>query len=204
MDVDYSYASLFVLVVTSFLSTSLDNLLLFAFVLQSQPRWKWFAALGYITACAVILTLSVGVALVGGALDGKYVGFLGAVPVVLGVRMLWAQYRGADADRQSHKERSFSSGPQLLFGTAALMLGNSGDSLALFLPLFIDTRPSYYLFLVLSYCLVAAVWILTAYRVATHIGFADRTLRACEIAAPFLMIALGIYIFMDTAADTVM
>ena len=91
---DYSYASLLALVATSFVSTSLDNLLLFSVVLQTQRRWKLFAALGYALACAAILSLSLALALLGAGFDGQYVAYLGAVPVLLGLKMLYGQYLG--------------------------------------------------------------------------------------------------------------
>ena len=164
---DYSYLSLFPVVAASFISTNIDNLVILTVLKSSRPGGRIFTSAGYLLACAIVVSMALLVALAGGSLDGKYVGFLGIVPAVIGLRSLLARWR--NPEDEAPEERTFDSAASAVVGTGLLMLGNSGDSLALLLPLFLDTHPEYYPFLVLCYAVFATLWLLIANRITASI-----------------------------------
>lgn len=201
---DYAYLNLFLVVAAGFVATNLDNLVLLALLQSTQQRWKRQTAMGYLVACAVVAGVALIVASAGGDLDGRYVGFLGIVPALLGLKMLISKYRESPSENGTAEEPSFESSLGALSGTALLMLGNSGDSFALLLPLFLDIQAQYHLFAFLCYLVLALLWLALSAKVAANVSTAPRALQWGEKIAPWMMMGVGFYIFLDTAADTIL
>ena len=188
---DYAYLNLFLVVAAGFVATNLDNLVLLALLQSTQQRWKRQTAMGYLVACAVVAGVALIVASAGGDLDGRYVGFLGIVPALLGLKMLISKYRESPSENGTAEEPSFESSLGALSGTALL-------------PLFLDIQAQYHLFAFLCYLVLALLWLALSAKVAANVSTAPRALQWGEKIAPWMMMGVGFYIFLDTAADTIL
>jgi cadmium resistance protein CadD (predicted permease) len=184
----------------SFVATNLDNLLLLVVLLAATGRNLPVLA-GYVVSSLVILALStVGVA-VGVWLDPGLVGYLGVIPIGLGLYALLQ--RGGDTAVLLPGFAVAGAGVlRLGAGSFALMLGNSGDSLALLVPLLAETDAQFLPVVLASWVsmalLLAGLALLVGgdERLAKRIG--DRGSRVI----PWVMVAVGLYILLDTATDT--
>ncbi|SPJ29747.1 cadmium resistance transporter [Falsiruegeria mediterranea] len=174
--------------------TNIDNLA--ALLALSLVVGKWRAIAGYVAAQAVILTLALAVAVGAEQLAPSNVGLLGFIPIGLGVRGVWQQFRNADEEQAEAFSRSSS-----LLMTSLLFLSLSMDSFAVMAPLLADSGPLYRFA-----ALVGAVVAVLALG-AVGLAFA---LTACatgpwtrrfERLAPFVMIAAGIYVLLDSGTD---
>lgn len=174
--------------------TNIDNLA--ALLALSLVVGKWRAIAGYMAAQAVILTFALAVAIGSEQLVPSNVGLLGVIPIGLGVRGLWKQFRDADGKQVEVYSRSSSFAM-----TGLLFLGLSMDSFAVMAPLLADSAPLYRLA-----ALVGAVMAVLALG-AIGLIFALKArptglwTRRFEQLAPLVMIAAGFYVLLDSGTD---
>jgi cadmium resistance protein CadD (predicted permease) len=188
------------LVAGSFVATNLDNLLVLVVLLAATGRYLPILG-GYVVSSLVILAIStVGVALEVWLQPGA-VGYLGVIPIGLGLYTLLR--RGGDAAVSLPGYAVAEAGAMRLgVGSFALMLGNSGDSLALLVPLLAETSRQFLPALLASWVLMA----LLLAGLALIIGGDERLAKRIEdrgsLVIPWIMVAVGLYILLDTATDT--
>ena len=191
------------LAISCFVATNLDNLLLLVVLQGANPGRRRAVLLGYLSAVLLVILVSgIGV-MIGEVLDAGLVGFLGIVPLLLGCRMLyvaWLRERDPEEGVDAVADHSFAG---LWAGTTGLMMGNSGDSIAVLLPLLAESGRSGELTVVISYLVCGLLWAWLAALVSGQRSLARRIERRGEKIVPWVMIGVGIYILLDTATDTV-
>ena len=132
-------ATLFGLAASSFVATNLDNLLMLVVLQGANPGARAAVLLGYLgAAVALVCAAALGLVL-GAVVEPGLLGYLGLVPLLLGLRMLyvaWLRERHPESGLDALAGRSRWS---ICSGTLMLMAGNSGDSLAVLLPLLAET-----------------------------------------------------------------
>lgn len=189
------------LVIVAFSATNLDNLLLLVgFVARpGQP----FAAVvsGMLLSGGVMLALCSSVALAAGLAPVRWLGWLGVVPLVMGLREL---QRLASSSAAEAEEPETGMPPLTPFAVAGVMLANSADSFGALVPLFAESRPALLpligavvVAMSLLACLLAR-WI-TSHR---RIGPAIRSIAPRLV--PFVLILVGLYVLSDTTTDTLL
>ncbi len=174
--------------------TNIDNLA--ALLALSLVVGKWRAIAGYVAAQAVILVLAMAVAIGSEQLVPSNVGLLGLIPIGLGLRGLWQQFRNEDIT----PAEPFSSGSSFLM-TSLLFLGLSMDSFAVMAPLLADSTPLFRFSALVG--AVLAVLALGAAGLAlahTARSAGPWTLRF-ERLAPYVMVLAGIYVLLDSGTD---
>jgi cadmium resistance protein CadD (predicted permease) len=182
------------LTLAGFVATNIDNLLiLVALLATGNSRWPVLA--GYGAAAATVLVICLLGGALGGLLKPDWVGYLGVIPVLLGLQLGFRNWRGAPV------------APTAPGGGAAgtafvLTLSNSGDSLALFLPLLAETERESAMLLVALYLLLVLSWARLARRLAGRAGVVDLLSRHSRWLLPVVMIAVGSYVLLDTTTDT--
>jgi cadmium resistance protein CadD (predicted permease) len=188
------------LVAGSFAATNLDNLLLLVVLLAATGRYLPILA-GYFVSSLVILAISmVGVAL-GSWLDPGAVGYLGVIPVGLGLYTLLR--RGSDGAVSLPGYAVAGAGTlRLGVGSFALMLGNSGDSLALLVPLLAETDRQFLPLVLASWISMALLLAGLARLIGGDERLAKRIADRGSRMIPWVMVAVGLYILLDTATDT--
>ena len=193
--------AMFVLVSSGFVATNLDNLLLLV-VLQASSRQPLLVLAGFLASSAAILLVASGGLLLGSMLDPSLVGFVGVVPLGLGCHALW-QRRLADLDRVPEQLDDAGQGAASIFiNSTLLMLSNSGDSLAIFLPLLADTSVHLLPAVVVTWLLAALLWAWLAHRISGNRSLAATLERLGARWLPWMMIVIGSYILLDTITDS--
>ena len=193
---------LLILVLGSFAATNLDNLLILVLLLGGAPTRRAWVLLGFLASAICLVSLAaIGVAL-GAWLDPGLVGYLGLAPLSLGFYALYRQYRGRAEEVTSPQQ----AGGEYSTGLASftLMLGNSGDSLAVFLPLLAESSRESLLLIIVCYLLAALLWTGLSVFVASRETLAQRIERHGTKLVPWILILVGIYILLDTATDTLL
>nr|WP_321253032.1 hypothetical protein [uncultured Ruegeria sp.] len=173
-------------------STNLDNLaVLFGLIVVMGRRRP---VVGFAVAQTVVLLLATAVAI--GLSHSTYpttIGYLGVVPLALGVRGIWLQISGrGKTDTQ----------PQgAVISVVFLFLSLSIDTFAVMTPLLAESSTSYRwagLFgAATAACLLTGV---AAWGAPKAKSFAPRMARLDRIA-PYIMVAVGLYILLNTGTD---
>lgn len=199
---DTTVLTLVGLVAGSFIATNMDNLLILVVLLGANTKRRSAVLLGFITSnIAVICVSGLGVA-VGSVVDAGLIGYLGFVPLLLGCHMLYKSWSGSDRDDIAPDVPLNSTEPKIWLSTFILMFSNSGDSIAVFLPLLAESGRSTLLVVLCSYLLMALLWAGMSYMISGQRELASRIEHRAEKIVPWIMIGVGVYILMDTATDT--
>lgn len=194
MGVESAAASLIVLTVAGFTATNLDNLLVLVALSAGGARAR--AMLGFLLAAATLLAVATLGIVLGDMLDPGWVGYLGVVPVVLGLYLFLQLLRSPAPTAQMS-----AAAPVGVAGSFLVMLSNSGDNLALFLPLMADTRKSLLPIIILTYVGMAVAWTLLARWLVGHRLLAKSLERHGRWLLPSIMIAVGTVVLMDMGYD---
>ena len=197
--------ALLLVIGSSFVATNLDNLLILVGLLGTSARRGAAVLMGYVAAALAVLVVSLLGGLLGSLIDPALVGYLGAIPLLLGVYLLYQTLLkpspGPPRER-GRAEGAVEAGAAGGLSAFTLMVSNSGDSIALFLPLFAESSRDALILEVVTYLVLVMVWAALARLVAER-GVISRVLeRYGPILVPFIMMGVGIYILLDTAFDT--
>jgi cadmium resistance protein CadD (predicted permease) len=188
------------LVAGSFVATNLDNLLILVVLLAATGRYLPVLA-GYMVSSMVILAISSAGMALGTWLDPGVAGYLGVIPVGLGLYALLR--RGSDTAVSIPGYAVAGAGPMRLgVGSFALMLGNGGDSLALLVPLLAETSRQFLPAVLASWILMALLFTGLAFYIGGDERLAKRIDDRGSLVIPWVMVAVGLYILLDTATDT--
>ncbi len=170
------------------LMTNLDNLALMVALLARLPARKVAGA--YALALGAVLGLALVVA-EGAEAFPRYVGYLGVVPILLGLRELLR--RRGETPAAAERASTFVA-------LVLTFLSVSTDSLSVLAPLLADAAPVYRL--AGLYGAIAAGGALVLAGLGAS-GLSARLGAMLERLAPFVMIAVGIYVLLNTATDSV-
>ena len=189
------------LAVLAFAATNLDNLLLLVGAL-SRPRQAFGPVVaGVLLSSSATLALCVAAALAAGLAPEAWIGYLGLVPIGLG---LFELYRLASS-RGAREGGAQSDAPPIpAFAVAAVMLANSADSFGALIPLFAETRHSLLLVIVAAVLLTSLCGCALARWIASHERFGPPIRRVGPLLVPFVLIAVGLYVLSDTRTDTLL
>ncbi|MDO5044461.1 MAG: CadD family cadmium resistance transporter [Coriobacteriia bacterium] len=182
-----------------FISTSIDYVFLLLIIFsqahsKSQVR-QVFAGQYLGTALLVIVSLIAAFALNLIPQDW-IVGFLGLIPIALGIHFALSGEEEAEADEVIEKLSSKDS--KYLFWTVALLtLASGGDNLGIYIPYFTTLSVQEIILVVLLFALFIFVLCVVSYRLA-RISFVSETLEKYErIIVPLVFVGLGIYILIE-------
>ena len=187
----------FIVAVTAatFVTTNLDNLGLLI-ILIAEQTWSLSEVMWGFLISAVV---AVGVAWVlAEALElgpDRHLAYLGLVPITLGVYRAWRLFTPAPAEATAGTRRTG------IPAVAVIMLAQSGDSVAVYVSLFADTREHLEPAMLITLAVCTMLWFLAARWLATHRFIADPLERWGRYLLPVLLIAIGVLILMDTPTD---
>lgn len=183
---------------TSFLITNIDDLFVlvtfFAEASTSQTLTSLKITLGQYVGFTVIIVISMigfGVSL---ALPSEPIGFLGLLPLVLGIWKLLGLLFAKNDTNDGEAETSKIAGMKSVLKVSGITIMNGGDNIGTYIPLFSQTKGAEIaIYVVIYYILLGALCF-----VASLVMKQKRILRLAETymqwLIPFLYVGLGVYI----------
>jgi cadmium resistance protein CadD (predicted permease) len=201
----FDLAPIIVVSATTFVATSLDNLLILVGFQTSDSLSTRTIGVGYLAAMAVMI----GVATVlAAAADGGLpfpVGYLGVAPIGIGIYHGVLAFRpdiaGAKSAERAASKRTAAAGFVSVFAT---MAANSGDSLLVFTALIADTEHDLDWMILGTVLLMATAWVWIARWLTEHDRFRDPLRGFARFGLPILLVGVGLYILMNSPTDVVM
>jgi cadmium resistance protein CadD (predicted permease) len=188
--------TLIALIVGTFVSTNVDNLAILVGWLLSGRVEQSHVAAGYALSVTTVIFISAVLGLSSQVIPVQWIGWLGIVPILLGIYALVSQFRGtADADVPE------VSGNAAMFGVAATMIANSVDTVIVLAPLLVDTQDHIDPVLIGGFALMAVAWFVLASLLSRSAAKMEVIQRVAAWIAPLIMIAVGFYIISNTATD---
>jgi cadmium resistance protein CadD (predicted permease) len=194
--------------VTTFVATSLDNLLILVGFQTARSISHRSIALGFLAATATMLGAAVALAAAADQGLPFPAGYLGLAPIAIGL------YHGAKAFRATHDEdegldtesRKAVASKNAIAGFVSVfftMLANSGDSLLVFTALIADTTSQADWAILAAVLMMAAAWVWLARKLTGHPRLRGPLQGFARFGLPILLIGVGLYILMDTPSDVI-
>jgi cadmium resistance protein CadD (predicted permease) len=195
----FNAMTIIILVAGAYISTNVDNLLLLVGWMLGRRESTLQILAGHGLAALAVLLAAFLLGLSAAALPTSYIGYLGVVPIVLGISMLLQKIRG-------RTQVPIDSPPQVLsvFAVATTLFANSADTMLVFSPLLADSEVATDYVILAAYPVMAAVWFLLALFFSRHAAHLRGLSVAAEWLAPVIMIIVGFYILDNTVTDVVL
>ncbi|WP_424986265.1 hypothetical protein [Microbulbifer sp. S227A] len=175
--------------------TNIDNLLVLLAVLI--PLGPMRALTGYVAAQLLVLGLSVAVSLGASDLLSGQSGYLGVVPLAMGLRGLYLARR---ATREEVGPVATGGGVMALI---LMFLGMSADTFGVLVPILTDSLPGFRLWGVAGALAAIGAMALAAYVPFRRGGPAPAWTIRAERLGPYVMILAGLYVLSDSATDLI-
>ena len=176
---------------TAYAATNLDNLLLIYGLIAAGAR-RGSVAIGFAIAGGLIILVSLSFTVLSYLLPPAMLGYLGVVPIGVGLRLLF------------HQSAATEGVPRLnagAFSVAAILAANSLDTVATFAPLSAESEAIVRLALVVGFVASAAVLFTLVLQFAHHMSsLTDKGPIVQKIAA-VIMVLIGIYVLFNTGTD---
>lgn len=173
----------------AYLSTNIDDIFVIMVLLaQARKGTKGQLVAGHFLGVGFITAISMLGALGLQNFPLRYVGILGLVPIFLGIK---AWRNGGEDDDVQPKNVS-------LLSMAMITLGNGGDNIGVYIPLFTGYTAGERIAAVAVFAIMTGSWVYLANALAEFPrvkAFVDRYKR---IVIPAVLIILGIYIILDS------
>lgn len=194
--------TLIIIAVTAgaFIATNLDNLVLLVALYSRFKQHSGLVAFGYITGMIIIGAISVAVGEVGDYIPVTYLGYLGVIPIMLGITALIHVARGTQSGASSSIATSTSS--RAIFVTVVLtQLSNSADSIITFSALLADSLDATDYLIAPTFLAMSGIFAWLAYYSQSHHIISMVLNRYGHYLTPFILIMVGFYILANTASD---
>ena len=175
--------------VIAYISTNIDDIfVLMIFLTQTRGAAKGRLIAGHFIGVGMITAISMLGALGLQRLPGQYIGLLGIVPVLLGIRACF---------KRSEEEEHVSVMPGIL-GMALITLGNSADNLGVYIPLFTSYSHIQRIAATTVFLLMTAAWVWLANALSALPRVKTVITKYKAILIPIILIGLGIFIIIDS------
>ncbi|WP_119726524.1 cadmium resistance transporter [Thermomonospora amylolytica] len=150
--------------------------------------------LGFLAILAVAVPAAFGATL----LPGSAIGYLGLLPLALGLRAAWRTWRERDGDGEDDTPVA-RGGPGPL-EVAAVTFANGGDNIGVYVPVFATAGTDAMGVYAAVFLILVAVWCAAGRFLATRPFVAGALSRWGHIALPVVLIALGLVILAEGGA----
>ena len=179
----------------AFASTNVDDIfLLTLFYGDKRFRHREILA-GQLLGIGTLIAISLAGSLLGLLVAPPYMGLLGLIPIFLGVKGIIALWRNdADADDEDLHTRK---GKSRLLSVAGVTIANGGDNIGIYVPLFATFAWPDKVVMITIFFLMTFVWCFTARYFVKHPYVAKNVERYGHIVTPFVLVALGVYIYYE-------
>ncbi|HZH26377.1 MAG TPA: cadmium resistance transporter [Azospirillaceae bacterium] len=173
-------------------ATDVDDLLLLT-AFFANPRWRPGAVVaGQMLGILVLVVAGLAAARLLLVFPAPWVGLLGFVPIVIGVREL------VEDDEEDGVSESVQGAPSVhpALAVAAVTIANGADNIGVYVPLFTAQGPSASVALAAVFLALAGAWCWLAWRIATHPRIAAPVRRWLPRFMPWALMAAGVYVLL--------
>lgn len=185
--------------IMSFAGTNIDDIFIDTlFFAQADTKRKvWSVMIGKYLGIGFLVLLSLLGAFFLQSVPKEYIGFLGLVPIALGIKE-WIGYlrsrRRATTDDLEEKQ-DISRG--FLWSVVLITISNGADNIGVYMPLFAGYTVFQMIIVIIVFAVMIALWCLLGKKLSDLPGVRDFLLRYKYLIVPIVFILLGIYIMIE-------
>jgi cadmium resistance transport/sequestration family protein len=181
--------------VLAFAATNIDDIfVLMLFFAEVDKRLKrWHVVAGQYIGFAALVGLSLVGYFARFVVPEEWIGLLGILPIIIGLKKLWELKRGKRVEAHVEKPAAHA-----VFTVAAVTFANGGDNLGIYTPLFASSNLLQLVITLAVFFTLIAVWCAFGYFLGRHPAVYGVLDRYGHLIVPFVLIALGFYIMIES------
>lgn len=209
--------SLIITNIISFVSTNLDDifvLTIFFSQVGSKVK-KTDVVFGQYLGIGLLVLISITASYGLSFISSDKLGLLGFIPIILGIKS-WIDYKKesrnavsseVDKERVENQITVENAGnknilagiirPQIL-NVMFVTIANGADNIGIYIPLFSRYSPSQLVITIIVFSMMVALWCFLGFKLANFPFIKQQLEKYKHIAIPFVFIALGIYIILES------
>jgi len=161
-----------------------------AAVLENPGLQSRHIVIGQYLGFTSLVALSIIGALSSFFIPIPWIGFLGLIPIYLGVKGLLNLRKNEEDDDYDNK----ISGAGSVLKVAAITIANGGDNIAIYIPIFASQSIAYNAITLIVFFFMLALWCFLGYKLVKAPVVAKVLERYGHVAVPIVLIVLGLYI----------
>lgn len=184
----------------AFVATNMDNLVLLVALLSRQARQSAPVIAGYAVAMTLLLGVSFALGRAAEAIPVSYLGYLGLVPLGMGISGLIAIFRPRQ-DVLPDSTSSIGKPVAVAIAAALAQLSNGTDTLLAFSALFADSNARADMLVAATFAGMVALFCASALYVLRQESLGRTLQRVSIYLTPLLLSCVGLYILADTVTD---
>jgi len=173
--------------ITLFAATDIDDLfVLISFFADRKLRTYQIVAGQYLGFSALV-AISLAASLISFVLAPAYIGLLGFLPILIGLKKLRDAWRGSEEDEMDVPTAGLGN----ILAVAAVTVANGGDNIGIYTPIFATSKSPEIVFIILVFAAMVAIWLAFAHWLVNHPALGAPIRRHGHRLVPFALIAIG-------------
>jgi cadmium resistance protein CadD (predicted permease) len=183
-----------------FVSTNVDDIFVLL-ALFADPAFRPGQVIaGQLAGIASLFLLSAAGAALALVVAPAYVGLLGLAPLGLGIWRLLALLRGReDVGEEAQRSGAAGSAARVL-AVALVTVANGGDNIGVYVPVFASQPRAALAVFAGIFFVMTCLWCLLGYYLVSHPKLGAPIRRYAKPLTPFVLIALGLFILIESRA----
>jgi len=178
----------------SFAATNIDDIFVLALFFGQTGRRglrRWHIVTGQYIGFAALVAISLTGYFARFIVPAPWIGFLGLLPIAIGVRALARRHQA----REEHREARAGAG---VLSVAAVTFANGGDNIGIYTPLFAASERAELLVIVMVFFVLVGLWCVLGRLIGNHSAVKKGLDLYGHIIVPIVLIALGLYIMIES------
>jgi cadmium resistance transport/sequestration family protein len=182
-----------------FAATNIDDIvvltILFLASTRGRPRaWQIVAGqyLGFITLVAISVVAALGLTII----PDEWVGFLGLIPLGIGLYGLIRAIRRRRRDDDDDDDEKITAVG--LIGVAGITIANGADNISIYTPVFRTSSPGDTAVTIVVFLVLVAVWCAAGRLIGTNKVVTETLERIEHWLVPAVFIGLGLFIIIES------
>lgn len=179
-----------------FAATNIDDIVVLTVLFLASRRGQlrpWQIVVGQYLGFITLVVISVVAALGLTIIPDEWVGFLGLIPLGIGI---WALVRGLRRNGDDDDDDKIAAVG--LWGVAGITIANGADNISLYTPIFRTSSPGDVTIMIVVFLILVAVWCAAGRLIGTHKAVTETLERVEHWLVPVVFIGLGLFILVES------
>ncbi|WP_136618699.1 MULTISPECIES: cadmium resistance transporter [Mesorhizobium] len=186
--------------ITMFAASNIDDI----FVLLGFFGHRKFHArqviIGQYVGFTALVLVSLVASLVSLVLAPAYVGLLGFLPVMIGLKKLYDAWRGDEGNEAAVPKAGVGN----VLAVAAVTMANGSDNIGIYTPVFATSTRAEIGIIIAVFAIGVAVWLAFSHWLVNHRSLGAPIRRYGHWLVPFALIGIGVFILYESGSLVLM
>jgi cadmium resistance protein CadD (predicted permease) len=181
---------------TMFAASNIDDIFVLLGFFGDRKLHAYQVVLGQCLGFTTLVAISLIASLVSLVFAPAYVGLLGFLPILIGMKRLYDLSHGAGEDEIDAPKAGLGN----VLAVAAVTIANGSDNIGIYTPVFATSTRAEIGVTIAVFAVGVAVWLLFAHWLVNHPSLGAPIRRYGHWLVPFALIAIGAFILYDAGS----